>query len=87
MVGHSFLAGGVAESGGIAGSANPGEFHSKRRGTPYLCSSLTRPNRLGTWPVCPVVWEGRRLEAPPYPDLWLFIPVRSHSDIQPLHPW
>jgi hypothetical protein len=25
-----------------------------------------------TWygPVCPVVWEGRSREAPPYPDLW-----------------
>ena len=22
-------------------------------------------------PVCPVVWEGRRREAPPYPDQWL----------------
>jgi hypothetical protein len=21
-------------------------------------------------PVCPVVWEGRRREASPYPDLW-----------------
>jgi hypothetical protein len=30
MIGHLFLAGGVAESGGIAGSANPGEFHLQR---------------------------------------------------------
>ncbi len=22
-------------------------------------------------PVCPVVWEGRHREVPPYPDLWL----------------
>src|SRR5262249_52814636 len=29
---------------------------------------LTRSNRRGTWPVCPVVWEGRRREVPPYPD-------------------
>jgi hypothetical protein len=26
------------------------------------------PPRHG--PVCPVVWEGRRREASPYPDLW-----------------
>ncbi len=23
-------------------------------------------------PVCPVVWEGRRREAPPYPDRWRY---------------
>jgi len=23
-------------------------------------------------PVCPVVWEGRCREAPPYPDQWRF---------------
>ncbi len=31
MIGHSFLAEGVEESGGIAGSANPGEFRLQRR--------------------------------------------------------
>ena len=30
--------------------------------------SLTRSNRRGTGPVCPVVWEGWRREASPYPD-------------------
>ena len=36
-----------------------------------LCArpSLTRSNRRGTGPVCPVVWEGWRREASPYPDL------------------
>ena len=29
----------------------------------------TRSNRRGTGPVCPVVWEGWRREASPYPDL------------------
>ena len=28
-------------------------------------------------PVCPVVWEGRHREVPPYPDLWL------QADLQP----
>ena len=42
-------------------------------------------------PVCPVVWEGRRREVSPYPDLrrssatqpsqreWLFLPRSGHS--------
>src|SRR5262249_53293166 len=30
--------------------------------------NLIEPPRYG--PVCQVVWEGRRREAPPYPDLW-----------------
>ena len=40
------------------------------RSPPTLCSAtgLTRSNRRGTRPVCPVVWEGRRREASPYPD-------------------
>ncbi len=33
---------------------------------------LTRSNRRGTGPVCPVVWEGRRREAPP-------IPINPHT--------
>ena len=41
------------------------------RTSPNLCArpSLTRSNRRGTGPVCPVVWEGWRREASPYPDL------------------
>ena len=41
------------------------------RSSPNLCArpSLTRSNRRGTGPVCPVVWEGWRREASPYPDL------------------
>jgi hypothetical protein len=37
------------------------------RSSPNLCArpSLTRSNRRGTGPVCPVVWEGWRREAPP----------------------
>ena len=40
------------------------------RSSPNLCArpSLTRSNRRGTGPVCPVVWEGWRREASPYPD-------------------
>src|ERR1700727_3857088 len=40
------------------------------RTSPNLCArpSLTRSNRRGTGPVCPVVWEGGRREASPYPD-------------------
>jgi RNA-directed DNA polymerase len=33
-----------------------------------VSACLTRSNRRGTRSVCPVVWEGRRCEAPPYPD-------------------
>src|SRR5271165_511202 len=45
------------------------------RSPPTLCSGsgLIRSNRRGTRPVRSVVWEGRRREAPPYPDqrsLW-----------------
>ena len=41
------------------------------RSSPNLCarSSLTRSNRRWYGPVCPVVWEGWRREASPYPDL------------------
>jgi hypothetical protein len=40
------------------------------RSSPNLCArpSLTRSNRRGTGPVCPVVWEGWRREASPYRD-------------------
>src|SRR5260370_10648383 len=40
------------------------------RSSPNLCArpSLTRSNRRWYGPVCPVVWEGWRREASPYPD-------------------
>ena len=40
------------------------------RSSPNLCArpSLTRSNRRGRGPVRPVVWEGWRGEASPYPD-------------------
>ena len=55
------------------------------RSSPNLCTrpSLTRSNRRGTGPVCPVVWEGWRREASPYPDLGRTPAVRS----QPLEVW
>ena len=42
--------------------------------------SLTRSNRRGTGPVCPVVWEGWRREASPYPD------QSQIARIRPPHP-
>ena len=39
--------------------------------------SLTRSNRRGTGPVCPVVWEGWHREVSPYPDLRRTSVVRS----------
>src|SRR5271168_701427 len=36
--------------------------------TARLRPSLTRSNRRGTCPVCPVVWEGWHCEVSPYPD-------------------
>ena len=39
---------------------------------PCLRPRLTRSNRRGTCPVCPVVWEGRHREVSPYPDHYLF---------------
>jgi hypothetical protein len=40
------------------------------RSSPNLCAcpSLTRSNRRWYGPICPVVWEGWRREASPYPD-------------------
>ena len=29
--------------------------------------------------LCPVVWEGWRREAPPYPDLWLLFPLPARG--------
>jgi hypothetical protein len=34
-------------------------------------------------PVCPVVWEGRRREVSPYPDLRRNIALREHSSEGP----
>ncbi len=56
----------VGTPGGPTGAAQP--HFARSPPTPCLCPSSTRSNRRGTSPVCPVVWEGRRREAPPYPD-------------------
>ena len=59
------------------------------RSSPNLCArqSLTRSNRRGTGPVCPVVWEGWRREASPYPDLGREAPLqgRFEKDCSPRH--
>ena len=68
------------------------------RSSPNLCArpSLTRSNRRGTGPVCPVVWEGWRREASPYPDqlrvavvrrLGLEPPQSTRSDHRGLRPY
>ena len=51
------------------------------RSSPNLCARprLTRSNRRGTGPVCPVVWEGWRREASPYPDLGRKVRLQGSS--------
>ena len=49
---------------GGAGVSNVARSSPNLRARP----SLTRSNRRGTDPYAPVVWEGRRREASPYPD-------------------
>src|ERR1700722_15923008 len=58
----------VRTSGGPSGPAQPSLRFTRSAPTLRSVSGLTRSNRRGTWPVCPVVWEGRRREVPPYPD-------------------
>ena len=58
----------VRTSGGPSGPAQPSLRFTGSAPTLRSVSGLTRSNRRGTWPVCPVVWEGRRREVPPYPD-------------------
>ena len=58
----------VRTSGGPASPTQ--RLFQVARSSPNLGArpSLTRSNRRGTGPVCPVVWEGWRREASPYPD-------------------
>src|ERR1700722_549900 len=58
----------VRTSGGPSGPAQPSLRFTRSAPTLRSVSGLTRSNRRGPWPVCPVVWEGRRREVPPYPD-------------------
>ena len=62
----------VRTPGGPGGPAQP--LLRFTQSSPTLCSDfgLTRSNRRGTRPVCPVVWEGWRREAPPYPDQYAY---------------
>ena len=55
----------VRTPGGPGGPAQP--LLRFTRSPTTLCSGcgLTRSNRRGTRPVCPVVWEGRHREVPP----------------------
>src|SRR5262249_42204365 len=59
----------VRTSGGPSGPAHPSLWFTRSPPTLRSVPCLARSNRRGTWPVCPVVWEGRRREVPPYPDL------------------
>ncbi len=61
----------VRTPGGPTGAAQPPLRLARSPPTPCPRRSLTRSNRRGTRPVCPVAWKGRRREAPPYPDPWL----------------
>src|SRR6202045_2785400 len=58
----------VRTPGGPTSPAQPLFPLTRSPPTPCLCPSLTRSNRRGTRPVCPVVGEGGDREAPPYPD-------------------
>jgi len=67
-----FTNGALAHVRTSGGPASPTQrLFRVARSSPNLCArpSLTRSNRRGTGPVCPVVWEGWRREASPYPDL------------------
>jgi hypothetical protein len=59
------------------------------RSSPNLCARprLTRSNRRGTGPVCPVVWEGWRREASPYPDLTSIRDVAQMSQMRNSGHW
>src|SRR6202011_1638635 len=58
----------VRTPGGPTSSAQPLFRLTRSPPTPCLCPSLTRSNRRGTRPVCPVVGEGWHREVSPYPD-------------------
>src|SRR5439155_16298319 len=59
----------VGTPGGSTSTAQPLLRLTRSPPTPCLCPSLTRSNRRGTRPVCPVVGEGWHREVSPYPDL------------------
>src|SRR5580704_19693638 len=69
----------VRTSGGPSGPAQPSLRFTRSAPTLRSVSGLTRSNRRGTWPVCPVVWEGRRREVPPYPDHGSKAATRSYG--------
>ena len=62
----------LAHVGTSGGPTSPTQRQFRvARSSPNPCAhpSLTRSNRRWYGPVCPVVWEGWRREASPYPDL------------------
>jgi hypothetical protein len=71
----------VRTPGGPSGPAQP--LLRFTRSSPTLCSGrgLTRSNRRGTRPVCPVVWEGRRREASPLFRSYVFMPIAAHKHV------
>jgi hypothetical protein len=54
-------------------------MHTSNRSACHPCSNrVSATSRTAVYgPVRTVVWEGRRCEAPPYPDLWHFSAIRS----------
>jgi hypothetical protein len=76
--------------------ARPGGFKAEA-GRYHLYVSLACPwasrtlmfrslKALEPWygPVCPVLWEGRSREAPPYPDRWRMATAGGISPVRPL---
>ena len=49
-----------------------------------LCVELNLVEPPWYGPVCPVVWEGRRREASPYPDPWHVATVLALQQLRPL---
>ena len=69
---------GESPFGGHQGTEPPVAKHDPE--SPALAEPLLRLNPdEPPWygPVCPVVWEGRHREVPPYPDQCLVIPLDS----------
>ena len=78
-----FTNGALAHVRTSGGPASPTQrLFRVARSSPNLCArpSLTRSNRRGTGPVCPVVWEGWRREASPYPDQGPLCRVPDYAD-------
>jgi len=74
----------LAHVGTSGGPTSPTQRQFRvARSSPNPCArpSLTRSNRRWYGPVCPVVWEGWRREASPYPDLAQTAAIaRRHPD-------